>query len=84
MLIILDAIIISTAMNVSMLIRTIESLWHAYIYVVCSSLLHPGVSARPGPEAVFHVYVHLRTARSPWIQVGASPVVHVALGTTDS
>ena len=73
--IIFEAIIIFIAMNVSMLIRTIESLWHAYIYVVCSSLLHPGFSARPGPGPVFHMYVHLRTARSPWIQVGASPIV---------
>ncbi|TQD82194.1 hypothetical protein C1H46_032282 [Malus baccata] len=67
-----------------MLIGIIESSWHAYIHVVCSSLLHLGVSACPWPGPVLHVYVHLHTAHSPWIQVGANPVVQVALGDSDS
>ena len=41
MCIIVDAIIIFTATNTIMLTRIIESLWHDYIYVICSSFVAP-------------------------------------------
>nr|XP_028961448.1 uncharacterized protein LOC114826028 [Malus domestica] len=44
--------------------------------IFCSSLLHPGVSAYPEPGPVFHVYVHLRTAHSSWIQVLAAQLLY--------
>ena len=43
--------IIFTAVIITMLIGVIESLWHDYIYVICSSLLHLGVSTHPRARA---------------------------------
>ena len=37
----IDAMIIPAAMNDIMLIKTIEQLWHDYIYVLCSSVAAP-------------------------------------------
>lgn len=61
--------------------------WHVHMHFTCSSYIAtPGVSAHPGPETgpIFHMYIHICIARSPWIQVGASPVVQVAIGNSDS
>ena len=40
---------------------------HTYLYMlICCT---PVLVLAPGPGPVLHVYVHIRTIRSPWIQV---------------
>lgn len=43
--------------------------WHSYVLVYMFILLHPVLVLAPGPGPVLHVYVYIRTVRSPWIQV---------------
>ena len=71
---IIDAIIISTVLNDIMLIRTIESLWHDYICVICSSFA-ASVLVLAQTRPVFHVYVHIASYTHFGSIVGASHVL---------
>ena len=49
----IDAMIIPMAMNDIMLIRTIEPLWHDYIYILCSSFAAPALVLAQGQGQSF-------------------------------